>query len=84
MKTDNPLPHMIQAPGYEMPRRSRIDLHTPVEKDLRAAFVAIESLGADPLLTHAVNLIEKAHNLVADWLEGKTGDYVDGKIVVKE
>lgn len=37
-----------------IPRRSRLDLHTPAEKAIRDAIEAVERAGAHPLLTDAV------------------------------
>lgn len=51
------------------PRRSRLDLHTPAEAAIRAAIVAVEAAGAHPLLTDAVNLLIKAGDTVADFVE---------------
>lgn len=52
-----------------IPRRSRIDLHTPAEAAIRAAVVAVEAAGAHVLLTDAVNLLCAASHKVADFVE---------------
>ena len=53
------------------PRRRRIDLLTPAEKAIRDALVAVEEVGADPLLTEAVILLGQAQEKVADFVEKK-------------
>lgn len=58
---------------YNMPRRACIDAFTPAELAIRQAKTEVENLGADLLLTQAVIKLAEAQNLVADWLEGKTG-----------
>lgn len=52
------------------PRRSRIDMLTPVEKTLYDAMQAVESLTADVRLTEAVILLQQARDKVADFVEG--------------
>lgn len=59
----------MQIVDYGIPRRSRIDLHTPAEAAIRAAVHAVEAAGAHPLLTDAVNLLSEAGNKVADFVE---------------
>lgn len=51
------------------PRRNRLDLHSPAEAAIRAAVDAVESSGAHPLLTDAVNLLHAARDKVADFVE---------------
>jgi hypothetical protein len=51
------------------PRRSRIDCHTPAEAAIRAAIQAVEEVGAHELLTDAVDLLAKAQDKVADFVE---------------
>ena len=51
----------------EIPRRCRTDLYIPEETAIRAVLIAVESLGAHPLLTDAVTLLGKAQGKVADW-----------------
>ncbi len=53
----------------DFPRRHRIDLFTPAEKAIYDAMQAVEMAGANPLLTDAVNLLSKARDLVADYVE---------------
>ena len=52
-----------------IPRRARIDLQTPAEKAIRDAVIAVEAVGAHPLLTDAVVLLSRAQERVADYLE---------------
>lgn len=54
----------------EIPRRARIDLMTPAELAIREAIIAVESLPADPRLTNAVTLLDKAQRHVADFVDG--------------
>jgi hypothetical protein len=70
MKIEKPLPKTRNG----LPRRNYQDLHTPVERHLRELVLEIEQLGADPLLTDAVMLLDKASHKLADWLEGETGN----------
>jgi 3-oxoacyl-[acyl-carrier-protein] synthase III len=52
-----------------IPRRSRLDLHTPAELAIRAAVEAVEAAGAHKLLTDAVVLLHEARERVADFVE---------------
>lgn len=52
-----------------IPRRCRIDLMAPAELEIRNAVLAVEKLGADPLLTDAVVLLQQAREKVADYIE---------------
>lgn len=52
-------------------RRARIDLLTPAETAIRVAMIVVEEVGADPLLTDAVNLLQQARDRVADYVDGK-------------
>lgn len=71
--TTNPLPVNVERFGsFQFPRRACIDQYHPSEKAIRDALIAVESLGADPLLTDAVTLLSQAQSKVADWLEGKS------------
>lgn len=67
----NPLP--AKHGEFQFPRRRFVDQHAPAERAIYEAMGAVEMLGADPLLTEAVTALGKAADLVADWLEGKTG-----------
>lgn len=57
------LPPMIPS------RRCRIDLLVPGEKAIYDAVAAVERMGADVRLTHAVVLLGKARDFVADFVE---------------
>lgn len=53
----------------EIPRRARLDLNTPAEKAIYEAMQEVEKLPADVRLTDAVNLLAKAKDLVADFVD---------------
>lgn len=52
-------------------RRIRLDLNTPAELAIRNAMKEVEGTGASPMLTDAIILLEKAFNLVADYIDTK-------------
>lgn len=52
-----------------IPRRNRIDLMTPAELAIRNAMIAVETVGADVLLTDAVILLGQARDKVADFVD---------------
>jgi hypothetical protein len=52
-----------------VPRRNRLDLNEPAELAIIKAGEEIENLGADVRLTDALNLLWKAKDLVADYIE---------------
>lgn len=54
----------------EIPRRIRIDLFTPAERAIYDAVQAVEAAGCDVRLTHAVNKLQEARALVADFVDG--------------
>jgi hypothetical protein len=54
-----------------IPRRARVDRHTPAETAIRKAKMAVEAAGCDPLLTDAVVLLGHAQNKVADFVDGQ-------------
>lgn len=56
-----------------VPRRSRIDLNTPVEAAIRTAMVKVEETGADVRLTEAIVLLQQAFNKVADYIDDQIG-----------
>jgi len=58
--------------GKDTPRRICLDHMTPAELAIREAVIAIEYTGADPRLTEAQNLLSKAKDLVADFVDGVT------------
>jgi hypothetical protein len=51
------------------PRRCDTLQHTPAEKAICDAMAAVESVGAHPLLTDAVALLDQARNKVADYVD---------------
>lgn len=53
----------------EIPRRSRLDLNTPAERAIFDAMQEVEKAGCDVKLTDAVNFLDKARNLVADYVD---------------
>jgi hypothetical protein len=55
----------------EFPRRNRLDQNTPAEKAIYDAMQEVEKAGADVLLTDAVVLLDKARNLVADYVDAQ-------------
>ncbi len=57
----------LAANGF--PRRNCLDHNTPVELAIRQIVHDVESLGADVLLTDAVNLLHEAREKVADFIE---------------
>lgn len=65
--TGRPSPLMID----EWPRRSRVDYWSPSEHAICAAMLVVEGVGADVLLTEAVNLLHEAQERVADYIESQ-------------
>lgn len=58
------------AGGLEgFPRRSRLDLNTPAELSIFNAIQEVEKAGCDVRLTDAINLLSKARDLVADYVD---------------
>lgn len=52
-------------------RRSRLDLCSLSELAIVDAVYEVEKIGADERLTKAIDLLQKARNLVADYLDEK-------------
>lgn len=52
-----------------MLRRCRLDHNSPEELKIRDAILAVEAMGAHPLLTEAVVLLQAARDKVADFQE---------------
>lgn len=50
-------------------RRNRLDLCTPAELAIYNAMQEVEKAGADVRLTEAIILLDKARNLIADFIE---------------
>lgn len=59
-----------------VPRRNRVDLNLIPEKAIREAMKRVEEIGADPILTDAIILLEKAFNKVADYLDSNEEAYI--------
>jgi len=57
----------------DIPRRIRIDRLTPAERAIYDALIAVEAVGAHPLLTEAVVLLQEARSKVADYVDGVGG-----------
>ena len=55
----------------EVPRRNRLDLFVPAEKAIFDAMQEVEKMDADVRLTHAVILLQKAQEKVADFVDNK-------------
>lgn len=53
-----------------IPRRNRIDLFTTAETAIWNAVQVVEAAGCDVRLTHAVNKLQEARDLVADFVDG--------------
>ncbi len=56
--------------GDEIPRRIRLDQACPAEAAIRIAAMKVEEMGADVRLTNALNLLWKAMDQVADFVDG--------------
>ena len=52
-----------------IPRRVRLDHSTVAELAIRTAVYEVEKLGAHPLLTDAVILLDQAREKVADYVD---------------
>lgn len=52
-----------------IPRRNCVDRMTEAELAIYHAQQAVEEAGASPMLTEAVELLERARNLVADHVD---------------
>lgn len=57
-------------PMDDFPRRSKLYLNEPAELAIRVAVDEVENLGASPLLTKAINLLQQARESVADYIDG--------------
>jgi hypothetical protein len=62
---------MNDSYGNPMPRRCFVDRMTLAELDIRDAIHTVEDLGCDARLTEAINLLAKAKDLVADFVDEK-------------
>jgi hypothetical protein len=57
----------------DIPRRIRVDLATPIEREIRELRNKIEGMGAHPLLTDAVVLMGNVLSKMADYVESDKG-----------
>ena len=53
----------------EWPRRSKVYEFSVGEKAIYDAIQVVETMGADPLLTDAINLLHEAQEKVADFVD---------------
>lgn len=53
----------------EKNRRNRLDLMTPVERAIYHAMTELEKIGADIRLTQAGDHLQKAKDLISDYLD---------------
>ncbi len=67
-----------------IPRRNRIDLHTPVEMAIRQVMLSLEGMPGHPLLTEAVDLLNQAKSRVADWIESPINQEEAAKFAATE
>jgi len=56
-------------PSEKLPRRIRLDKHTPAEKAITEAMNAVEEAGCDVLLTEAVVMLAEARDKVSDFVD---------------
>src|SRR5690349_2059222 len=63
----------------EAARRIDIQRLTPAETAIRNAMIAVEEVGADPLLTDAVILLQQARDKVADYVDQVPRQAVKGR-----
>lgn len=56
--------------GDFVPRRDNVDQMTPSETAITVAMVTLEKAGSDRRLTKAMDLLNQARNLVADYIDG--------------
>lgn len=71
----------------EMPRRNKLYQFTPAEKAIWNAAQEVEKAGVHPYLTNAVNLLAKAREWVADYVDGEINpkDWdEDAKRIIRE
>ncbi len=65
---------LINILGQYFPRRNCVDRLTTAESAILYAQRAVEDAGANQLLTNAVQLLEQARNLVADYVESSNNN----------
>lgn len=54
-----------------IPRRSYMHKWVPAEKAIFDAMLAVEYMPADPILTEAICLLQKARDKVADYVDAQ-------------
>lgn len=59
------------AEEKEIPRRDNLDLNTAPEKLIYHSMLEVERLGNDPKLEKAMDLLQEAKDLVADFIDNK-------------
>lgn len=59
---------------HNIPRRARLDLLTPAERAIYNAIQTVEAAGTHPALTEAVNLLQRARDMVADYVDLVPGE----------
>jgi hypothetical protein len=52
-----------------IPTRSDQSLMTPEERTISHVVLRVEQMGTSPLLTDAINHLQKASDLIADYIE---------------
>lgn len=57
----------------KVPRRCRIDLHSPAENVIYKAILVVEAMEANEKLTEAGELLDQALNRVADYIDEQLG-----------
>lgn len=60
-------------PEFDVPRRADRYRMTRAELKILSAVQEVELVGADPLLTDAVVLLQQARDKVADYVDAKRG-----------
>lgn len=68
---DKPAVELPKNSAYGFPRRLCLYLMTPAELAIYNAVQVVEEVGADPLLTDAVVLLQQARDKVADYIDRK-------------
>lgn len=68
-------------PNDQIPRRIRLDLMKPAEKAIQNAVWEVEKIGADVTLTEAVILLQKAKNLVSDFIDKNSIPFDTGNTI---
>lgn len=68
---EKPAIELPKSSAYGFPRRQCLYLMTPAELAIYNAVQAVEEVGADPLLTDAVVLLQQARDKVADYVDRK-------------